>query len=219
MDLDIPEEWAKMYANRKDERTVEYPFVWRKLHPPEAGWKTILDVGCCESGIIEVLASLDYVAFGIDIRCWSKISKREPRFIFVKGDIRDTYFPDGFFDQITCISTVEHIGLNAYDNLWIDDGGDHKAMSEMHRILRDGGNLLLTVPFGNHFNDYWVRYYKSSTLRALLKGFKDVKTEFWMSPPQPDFGKWKQCTEAEAMKQGIEKGGLPLAVALVQASK
>ncbi|PIR06976.1 MAG: hypothetical protein COV55_00945 [Candidatus Komeilibacteria bacterium CG11_big_fil_rev_8_21_14_0_20_36_20] len=85
---------------------------------------------------------------------------------FQKADARNIPYPDNFFNQIMCISTIEHIGFDkvnlaggrsSFDRskdlpdffpsleTWTED---FKVMKEMIRVLKPGGKLLLTVPFG-----------------------------------------------------------------------
>ena len=75
--------------------------------------------------------------------------------------------PDGMYDKITCISTIEHV---------LDD---HKAMSEMLRVLKPDGRLLLTTEFDEvRSKDYsesdgsWYRVYNRETWNALLAPYK-----------------------------------------------
>lgn len=52
-----------------------------------------------------------------------------------KMDIRALDFPDGAFDVAICSHVLEHVEE------------DRKAMTELHRVLRPGGTLLVMVPF------------------------------------------------------------------------
>ncbi len=48
-------------------------------------------------------------------------------------------FPDGYFDKISCISTIEHL----------KDNGDSRMMKTIERILKKGGRTVVTFPFSN----------------------------------------------------------------------
>jgi len=48
-------------------------------------------------------------------------------------------FSDGTFDRVISISVIEHI--------YPEEDGDLKALSEINRVLKSGGELLLTVPY------------------------------------------------------------------------
>jgi len=201
----MPESYRALYINRKDERAVEYPWVWENL--TSSG--RILDVGCGESGVCDELAKLGcYEVYGIDIR-----DVKPKGWIFIKADIRRTNFPCGFFDQIVCISTLEHIGMKAYGNNWIDEiNGDRMALLEMNRVLKVGGSMLITVPYGSK-GDYWVRFYNRHTLKGLLEGF-NWKAEYVKYVN----GEWKPCSPSADVLPP-RTGGLPNAVALIKVIK
>jgi SAM-dependent methyltransferase len=65
--------------------------------------------------------------------------------------VRELPFADGAFELAFCVSTLEHVGV---DNSVYgvagehDDGGQERALRELHRVLGRGGRLLLTVPAG-----------------------------------------------------------------------
>ena len=66
-------------------------------------------------------------------------------------------FPDGFFDAVTCIETLEHLKK------------PKEALAEMARICRPGGHLIITVPDGDV--DDWdghVSFWTAASLRELL---------------------------------------------------
>lgn len=49
--------------------------------------------------------------------------------------------------SLSCMHTVEHIGLVRYGDE-LDPDGDLKAMKELSRVLAENGNLLFVVPIG-----------------------------------------------------------------------
>ena len=65
----------------------------------------------------------------------------------VCGDVTKTTFPDGNFDAVTAVSTIEHIGLGRYGD-FMDNEGDLKTMDEIYRITSMKANILVTIPFG-----------------------------------------------------------------------
>jgi SAM-dependent methyltransferase len=54
---------------------------------------------------------------------------------------------DSEFDLVTCLSTIEHVGLGRYGDP-IDPWGDVKMAASLRRILKPGGLLLLSFPVG-----------------------------------------------------------------------
>ena len=64
-----------------------------------------------------------------------------------KADLCKLSFDDDSIESLSCMHTVEHVGLGRYgDN--IDPEGDLKAISELKRVVKKGGHLLFVVPVG-----------------------------------------------------------------------
>jgi SAM-dependent methyltransferase len=57
-------------------------------------------------------------------------------------------YEDESFDAAYSVSVIEHI----------PDYGDSKAMSELARVLRPGGLLVLTVPYRRQLEETWVEH-------------------------------------------------------------
>jgi len=58
-------------------------------------------------------------------------------------DARRLTYPDGSFNRVFAISTIEHIGGD----------GDTQAVKEFARVLRPGGRAVITVPCGPSFQE------------------------------------------------------------------
>jgi SAM-dependent methyltransferase len=160
-----------------NERIVEIPFIHNKLPHPFRG--RVLDVGCCESQICFEIGCLGFEAWGIDIR---PQLLRFPGVFYVQGDICRNPFAPASFDVVIACSTVEHIGLITYGNADYTPEGDRHAVEAIHRILRAGGKLILTVPFGEGGAVDWYRVYNYESLRRLVPAglFKIQDEEFWV---------------------------------------
>lgn len=71
-------------------------------------------------------------------------------------------FPDNSIDSLSCMHTVEHIGLGRYGDK-MDPNGDLKAIKELKRVLSQGGSLLFVVPVGKpkiEFNAHRIYSYE-----------------------------------------------------------
>lgn len=62
-------------------------------------------------------------------------------------DVTKLSFPDNSIDSLSCMHTVEHVGLGRYGDP-IDPEGDIRATHELTRVLAKGGSLLFVVPIG-----------------------------------------------------------------------
>jgi len=97
-----------------------------------------------------------------------------------KGDLLAMPFADNSIESLSCMHTVEHIGLGRYGDL-IDPEGDIKAIKELKRVLAKNGTLLFVVPIGKPkllFNANRVYSYDQ-----IISYFSDLKLqEFTLIP-------------------------------------
>lgn len=63
------------------------------------------------------------------------------------ADLTRLFFSDNSLSSLSCLHTVEHIGLGRYGDP-LDAQGDLKAIAELKRVLAPGGSLLFVVPVG-----------------------------------------------------------------------
>ena len=79
-----------------------------------------------------------------------------------RADLCTLDFDDNSIESLSCMHTVEHVGLGRYgDN--IDPEGDLKAISELKRVVKEGGHLLFVVPVGRprlEFNAHRIYSYE-----------------------------------------------------------
>lgn len=88
------------------------------------------------------------------------------------ADLTKLDMPDECFSSVSCMHTIEHIGLGRYGDP-IDPGGDIKAINELKRITKKGGNLLLVTPVGKpriYFNAH--RVYSFEQIQDYFSGFE-----------------------------------------------
>jgi len=77
------------------------------------------------------------------------------------GNLLALPFLDQSVASLSCMHVLEHIGLGRYGDS-LDPEGDIKAISELKRVLKSGGNLLVVVPVGQptiNFNAHRVYGY------------------------------------------------------------
>jgi 2-polyprenyl-3-methyl-5-hydroxy-6-metoxy-1,4-benzoquinol methylase len=158
-----------------NERIIEIPFTIDAL-AGMAKTGRILDLGCMESALPLFLAGLGFQVTGFDFR---QYPYRVPNFKFVQGDILEMPFEKGAFDAVTCVSTIEHIGIGFYSDPKDVLSSDTKGMQEIKRVLRPGGLLILTVPFGKSFINNQQRIYDQHGLDKLLAGFSVNKIKYF----------------------------------------
>lgn len=163
------------YGARLDERVVEYPWVLTRLSRQPA---RLLDAGSAlnHDYIIDTIAMQKKTV----VICNLIQEKRIPRdrVSYTSGDLRHTPFHAAAFDEIVCISTLEHVGLDS-SRIYTSDSrykearpADYrKVMGELRRLLLPGGHLLLTVPFGRYQNNGWFQQFDQSLLEDAVNVF------------------------------------------------
>ena len=89
-----------------------------------------------------------------------------------QGDLTNLPFLTDSILSISCMHTVEHVGLGRYGDP-IDPNGDLKAIEELKRVTAIGGNLLFVTPTGKpkiEFNAH--RIYSYSQILSYFRGFE-----------------------------------------------
>jgi SAM-dependent methyltransferase len=140
--------------------------IWRFLGPILPGLEgRLLDVGCGEMPFRGSLPrSVDYT--GIDVEAALAFGMRGDPAIRV-FDGRSIPFADASFDHVLCTEVLEHAE---------DPAG---LMAEIHRVLRPGGTLILTVPFAArvHHAPYDFNRFTRYGLAALTAPFASARIE------------------------------------------
>ncbi len=166
----------KGFGHRLDERAVEYPWLFSRLDERDGA---LLDAGS--------VLNYDYIithkkltnkkitimTLAPEPYCFYKKSVS-----YVFGDLRDMYFKDGVFDNVVSLSTIEHIGL---DNSMIyarspvyNENRPHSylsAIAEYKRVLKTGGRLYLSVPYGRHKNHGWFQVFNFAMIEKIKETF------------------------------------------------
>ena len=111
---------------------------------PKAGQLQILDVGCGTGAMLDDLKPFgDVVGADFSPEALQFCVTRGAPAALARADVRRLPFADGSFDVVTAMDIIEHI----------DD--DKAAASEIFRVLKPGGRLLVTVPA---FSSLWSEH-------------------------------------------------------------
>jgi ubiquinone/menaquinone biosynthesis C-methylase UbiE len=133
--------WDKLHS-----RCIEYPFAASQIGKS----KKILDVGTAKSDIawIKWLDNLPCEVYATD---YDKLYIPVLSLKFFQSDVRKLPFDDNSFDKILAVSVIEHIGLEdsqTTDGIPdVSNNGDLDAINELKRVLKVGGELIMTFPF------------------------------------------------------------------------
>jgi len=128
--------------------------------------REVLDVGGA-SGFAKILSPYKDILEKTNYKTLDISPATKPDLV---GDIHDIPLPDNALDAVICISVLEHIEQ------------PQKALDEIHRVLKDGGQCLLYAPFlysyharegDYHYKDYF-RYSKDG-LMYLARRFSNIE--------------------------------------------
>jgi SAM-dependent methyltransferase len=122
----------------------------------------VLDAGAGESPFRELFARCDYVTSD-----WAESVHPGARQSDIIAPLDDLPLAPDSFDAVVCTQVLEHVP------------DPFAALAELHRVLRTGGRLLVTVPFVGelHEEPYDFFRYTPHGLRSMLDsaGFEGVK--------------------------------------------
>jgi hypothetical protein len=91
-----------------------------------------------------------------------------PGLVSKANNLLNLSFKDNSIESLSCMHTVEHVGLGRYGDT-IDPDGDIAAAKELSRVLSYGGSLVFVVPVGKpriQFNAH--RIYSYDMVLALF---------------------------------------------------
>lgn len=110
-----------------------------------------VDVGSRVDGFVAHLAAFREVEV-FDVR---SITSQVPGVVFRQADMMDpqsvsSYAQqgEGYCDSLSCLHALEHFGLGRYGDP-VDPLGYRRGISNMSRLLKQGGTFYLSVPVGS----------------------------------------------------------------------
>jgi len=164
----------------------------------------VLDVGCGEGAFCAELEAAGARPVGVEVaeRALERARTRHPglRFELVAAH-GPLPFDDAEFDVVWASEVIEHVADTA------------RWLSELRRVLRSGGRLMVTTPyhgrvkaavvtlagFESHFDPLGqhLRFYTRRSLRALLEGFgfEEIRISTIGGPPL-----WRRTLVGEARR-------------------
>lgn len=177
-------------------RKVEYDFAYSHIPKNKCN---VLDIGSTGSLFPFYLAKKGHNVHSVDSRLYHE---KHHNLKIITGDLNNVSLEENYYDVITCISTIEHIGLSAYGDPAYNDG-DQQAIDLFKKLLKDEGKLILTTPFcGKYQIEKWIdsseRIYDHDKLMDLFNGFKILNQEYYIPKSHRN---WIKSSENEAELQ------------------
>jgi len=152
----------------------------RSRMPVEA---TVVDVGCGTGDNLRYILRDNAQFFGVEYA--EETARIAQRLLGQQAHVQSASataipFPDQHFDLALCIEVLEHVQ------------DDETALSEIARVLRSGGSLILSLPYRHWFPSYsrlmgHIRHYTRTDVEAMLARHGLVIAEYL-----PNFPRWSR---------------------------
>lgn len=176
-------ELPKGYGRRLDERVVEYPWLFARLGRagPECNGRRgrLLDAGSALNHAFLLKHPILSERSVVSCTLATEQTASRTNMTYVRGDLRHVAFRDGSFDEIACISTLEHVGMdNSF--LYVRSRQREEPRPDDYRVairclraaLRPGGRLYLTVPFGRYEDHGWLQQFDGHMVESIADVFE-----------------------------------------------
>jgi ubiquinone/menaquinone biosynthesis C-methylase UbiE len=136
---------------------------------------TILEIGCSSGFLLaDILKSMpNAVVVGADVvkEPLLRLAERFPELPLIRFDLLQCPLPEATFDAVVLLNVLEHIQ------------DDTHALSQIHRLLKPGGIVIIEVPAGQHLYDLYdeaLRHFRRYAMPELVRklesnGFEVVR--------------------------------------------
>jgi SAM-dependent methyltransferase len=164
----------KAFAKGIDDRSVEYPWIFSNLSNQPA---VMLDAGSTFNFqyLLEhpVITQKELTIFTYYPET---PNFNEKKVSYVYGDLRSLPFKNNYFDEVVCQSTLEHIDMDnsmyGYDLAHESNKNKSyeylKVITELVRVVKQGGMLLLTFPYGKFENHGFFQQFDREMLQRMF---------------------------------------------------
>lgn len=154
--------------------------AYEALLPVVNDTMSVVDVGCGDGYFLDLLRSKVKNIFGIDYHFGKiKLAYGQGN-VVLQGDFHDLPFSTSSVDVVHCSHALEHALMG------------RKVVSELHRILKNQGFLLLVVPStGGGSIKHPTAFSEVNDLRKIVSGMFEVVSVWEAETREPEI--WALC--------------------------
>lgn len=180
-----------------DERVVEFPWIFtREVHGRMLDAGSALNHAHTLARLRPRVRELHVVTLAPEPQAYPYLDVS-----YLYADLRELPLRDETYDVVASISTLEHVGMDnsqyGAPGASPDPDGDlAQATRELWRVLKPGGRLYVTVPYGERADHSWLRVFDSAALDSLIDAFGPAEPEEVVFAY--DAGGWRFSSRDEA---------------------
>jgi len=153
-----------------DERVVEYPWLLsRRLAGRVLDAGSVLNHRHLVERVLPLVDELTVATLAPEPVAFTSLG-----ISYLYADLRRLPLRDDWFDEVACLSTLEHVGMDntvygssapRAEDPRVEAGA---ALRELLRVTRPGGRVHVTVPFGLREDHGWFRQLDREDVEDLL---------------------------------------------------
>ena len=187
------------YNTLLDERVIEIPWIIKELKKKSG---KLLDAGSTLNQEYIIKELNHFKKKFISTLYPEKSYYNYLNTSYTYEDFEEISFKDSYFDVVTCISTLEHIGFDNsiynYGKFEIEKKKKDKlkkVLKNLTRILKKKGTLLITIPFGKKGFFSNMQQFDKIGLLNILNIIKPDK--YFIEYYKINNNKWVKCRDIE----------------------
>lgn len=169
-----------------DERIIEYTWFFSSVESFTKQANSYLDAGPVMNHAFVVKRArnlakkVHFASLSHEDNCFQELD-----ISYIFSDLRSLPIKDDFYDIISCISTLEHIGCDnsCYGSQPRPSFSNSKnfefldAAKELNRVMKPDGSLYITVPFGQYMHLGMIQQFDHEMIDCLVDTFGQSRTE------------------------------------------